>query len=270
MSDSSHATGTTDVPDGIIRDKVLLKAKMSPDEKCRSLLDTLSQSRPIIQFGEVQVSEKGGRREGGYGASQICKLTLLSRLQASPRCEVEKKVKNSTSWVPEVGEIYSCKIDGVTTEFCFRTLAAPGKTEFWTKTSRSDLAKLDKRGSLWLAVWRRRTTEGKEILTLYCLPPLWLADAIRDNWDIIAKDRIQAVQRQIEKHDFADLSNKLEKLFGKPGNWLRDSSRIADFYESLYRELIGWKEKCDKAEQARADKHLLQVMAQIDIKVAQR
>jgi hypothetical protein len=249
--------------------EIVPKLSMKPDDKCRLLIESLAQSRPLDRFGEVQVSEKGGRREGGYGASQICKLIVLSRLKTSPRCAVKIKPQSPTTWLPEVGEIYSCKIDGVPTEFCFRTFAASGP-EFWTKTSQSDLTNLEERGSLWLAVWRRPAKKRNENLTLYCLPPVWLADAIRDNWDIIAKDRIHAAQRQIEKHDFADLSDELEKLFGKAGNWLRDSSKIADLYESLYRELIGWKDKCDKAERARLDKHLVQVMAQIDIKVAQR
>jgi MoxR-like ATPase len=241
---------------------------MKPDEKCHLLIGALSQTRPLDRFGEVQVSEKGGRKEGGYGASQVCKLIVLSRLQANPRCAVTNKPTNR-SWSPEVGEIYSCKIDEVPTEFCFRTLAAPGRTEFWTKTSRSDLKNLENRGALWLAVWRRGTTAGKEKLMLYCLPPLWLADAIRDNWDNIAKDRIQAVQRQMKKHEFSDLWGELELLFGESDNWLRDSRKIADLYESLYRELHGWKEKCEKAERTRIDKHILQVMGQIDIKVAQ-
>jgi MoxR-like ATPase len=140
---------------------------------------------------------------------------------------------------------------------------------FWTNTSRKDLTRLAKRPSLWLAVWRRRSIAGKEELRLYCLPPDWLAEAIRAKWDIIAKDRIEAVQKRFDAKDFPELLSALENLFGKSDSWLKDSSKFKEFYDSLYRELIEWRKNCVGEERVRVNKRLVQVMDQIDIRVAQ-
>jgi len=241
-------------------------SELKPKDKCRLLIQTLAESAPVSMFGDVEVSAKGQQQTGDSGASQICKQIVLSRIRASKRCRIKVKEDGRQTWTRVAGERYACELDGQPIEFCFRVRAAQ---RFWSNTSRSDLEKLKERGSQWIAVWRYSSPSQKDGLWVLCLPPEWLSDAIRENWELVAQDRVQFLWAQIQKTDFTELASDLRARFGEGGSWDKQPRKASSIYDELRKELSLCKEKSDPQQKAYIDKKLLQGMGQVNLNLFQ-